>query len=191
MTDENVIYWFGKLPGWLGRRRVERRRRFLTGWRLDAARETPAFQLANLLAGEAAHNVALARRLALLDVLGAARQPLAAAELIARVRVRLGNQCWGSAPERTLHDDVRRLKGAGCVIRYRRGQRPGYVWAGPHGPVDSQAVSQRIEPADAAYARAVAHLTPREKLERAAEMGRWTQALRSQIQGAVKSTTSG
>ena len=29
---------------------MERRRSFLTGWRLDAAREMEAFQLANLLA---------------------------------------------------------------------------------------------------------------------------------------------
>ncbi len=162
------------------------RRRFLTNWRLDAAREIPAFQLANLLAAEAARNMALARRLALVDVLQAARHPLLAAELIGRVRVRLGGECWGHAPERTLHDDVRRLKAAGYEIRYRRGHRPGYVWRGAHGPVDSQAVSQWIEPADAAYARAVADLTPREKLGRAAEMARWTQALHSQTQGAVE-----
>ena len=165
---------------------MEQRRRFLTDWRLDAAREIPAFQLANLLAVEAAHNVALARRLALVDVLQAAKRPLVATELIARVEARLGRGCWGNVPERTLHDDVRRLKGVGYEIRYRRGQRPGYVWGGAHGPVDSQAVSQRIEPADAAYVRAVANLTPREKLERVAEMARWAQALQSQTQGAAE-----
>jgi hypothetical protein len=186
MTDKNVIYSFDKPPRRLGRQSVKQRRRFLTNWRLDAAREIPAFQLANLLAAEAAHNVALARRLALLDVLQAARHPLLATELIARVKARLGSECWRIVPERILHDDVRRLKGAGYEIRYRRGQRPGYVWGGAHGPVDSQAVSQRIEPADAAYVRAVANLTPREKLERAAEMARWTQALQSQTQGAVE-----
>jgi hypothetical protein len=184
MTDKYVIYWFDKPPRRLRRQGVEQRRRFLTAWRLDAAREIPAFQLANLLAAEATHNVALARRLALLDVLQTARRPLVASELIARVEVRLGSGCWGIAPERTLHDDVRRLKGAGYGIRYRRGQHPGYVWGGPHGPVDSQAVSQRIEPADAAYIKAVARLTPKEKLGRAAEMARWTQTLQSQTQGA-------
>ena len=48
---------------------MERQRRFLTGWRLDAAREMHAFQLANLLAAEAVQRPSLARRLALLDVL--------------------------------------------------------------------------------------------------------------------------
>jgi DNA-binding transcriptional ArsR family regulator len=184
MTDEHVICWFDEPPRRLGRQSVEQRRRFLTAWRLAAAREIPAFQLANLLAAEAAHNVALARRLALLDVLRAARRPLVATELIARVEARLDSECWGNVPQRTLHDDVRRLKEAGYKIRYRRGQRPGYVWSGAHGAVDSQAVSRRIEPADAAYVRAVANLTPREKLERAAEMARWTQALQAQTQGA-------
>jgi hypothetical protein len=165
---------------------MEQRRRFLTRWRLHAAREIPAFQLANLLGAEAAHNVALARRLALLDVLQAARRPLVAAELIARVEVRLGSECWGKVPERNLHDDVRRLKGAGYEICYRRGQRPGYAWGGAHGPVDSHAVSQWIEPANAAYVRAVANLTPRDKLERTAEMAHWTQALQSQTRGAVE-----
>jgi hypothetical protein len=165
---------------------MNQRRRFLTDWRLDAAREIRAFQLANLLAAEAAHNVALARRLALLDVLQVARHPVVADELIARVEVRLGSECWGNAPQRTLHDDVRRLKEAGYQIRYRRRHRPGYEWGGAHGPVDSQALSQRIEPAEEAYVRAVASLTPREKLQRAAEMARWAQALRSQTQGAVE-----
>jgi hypothetical protein len=182
MTDKYVIYWLDKPFERLRRHSVEQRRRFLTDWRLTAAREIPAFQLANLLAAEAAHNGALARRLALLDVLQTARHPLAAVELIARVEARLGRDCWGNAPERALHDDVRRLKGAGYAIRYRRGRRPGYVWGGPHGPVDAPAVSQQIEPADVVYVRAVASLTPREKLERAAEMARWTQTLQAQTQ---------
>jgi hypothetical protein len=163
---------------------VEQQRRFLTDWRLDAAREMQAFQLANLLAAEAAHRVSLARRLALLDTLQAAKRPLAATELIGRVEARLGSGCWGNSPQRTLYDDIRRLKEAGCEIRYKRGQRSGYLWDGSNGPVDPKAVRQRIEPADPAYIGAVASLTPREKLERADEMARWTQALQAQTQGA-------
>jgi predicted DNA-binding transcriptional regulator YafY len=165
---------------------VERRRRFLTGWRFDAARKTPGFQLANLLAAEAVHNGALARRLALLDTLQSARRPLLALELVARVKARLGSDCWGNAPERTLHDDIRRLKSAGYQIRYQRGHPPGYVWAGPHGKVDPEAVRQWIELADAAYVGAVASLTPREKLARVAEMALWTETLQSQVRGIAE-----
>ncbi len=165
---------------------MNRQRMFLTGWRLDAARELHAFQLANLLAAEAAHHVSLARRLALLDTLQSATRPLVAAELINRVEARLGCDCWGSLPRRTLHGDIRRLKQAGCEIRYKRGRQPGYLWGGPNGPVDPEAVRQRIDPADEAYARAVAGLTPREKLERAADMAHWSQALQAQTQGASK-----
>jgi len=156
---------------------MERRRRFLTAWRPDAAREMPAFQLANLLAAEAAHRVSLARRLALLDTLQAARRPLAAADLIQRVEARQGGGCWGGSPWRALHEDVRRLKAAGCEIRYMRGKSPGYGWGGPDGAVDSDAVRRRIEPADPAYIRAVANLTPTEKLARAEAMARWSQVL--------------
>ena len=165
---------------------MERRRSFLTGWRLDSAREMEAFQLANLLAAEAARRASLARRLALLDVLQAASHPLVAAKLMHRVEARVGSGCWGNAPRRALHDDIRRLKEAGCEIHYRRGQRPGYVWGGPHGRVDPEAVRQRIEPADAAYVKAVADLTPGEKLERADGMARWAQALQAQTQGAAE-----
>jgi hypothetical protein len=164
---------------------VERRRSFLTGWRLDAAREMEAFQLANLLAAEAARRASLARRLALLDVLRAASHPLIADELMRRIEARVGSGCWGNSPRRALHDDMRRLKEAGCVIHYRRGQRPGYVWGGPHGRVDPEAVRQRIKPADPVYVTAVASLTPAEKLERAEGMARWAQALRAQTRGAA------
>jgi hypothetical protein len=164
---------------------VERRRSFLTGWRLDAAREMEAFQLANLLAAEATRRASLARRLALLDALQAAGRPLVAAELMRRVEARVGSGCWGSSPRRALHDDMRRLKEAGCAIHYRRGQRPGYVWGGPHGRVDPEAVRQRIEPADPAYVTAVAGLTPGEKLERADGMARWARALQAQTRGAA------
>jgi hypothetical protein len=163
---------------------VERRRTFLTSWRLDAAREMEAFQLANLLAAEAARRASLARRLALLDVLQTASHPLVAAELMRRVEARVGSGCWGNSPRRALHDDVRRLKEAGCEIHYRRGQQPGYVWGGPHGRVDPEAVRQRIEPADPAYVTAVAGLTPGEKLERVDRMARWAQALQAQTRGA-------
>lgn len=165
---------------------MERRRTFLTGWRLDAAREMEAFQLANLLAAEAARRASLARRLALLDALQAASRPLVAAELMRRVEARVGSGCWGNSPRRALHDDIRRLKEAGCTIHYKRGQRPGYVWGGPHGRVDPEAVRQRIEPADPAYVKAVAGLTPGEKLERADGMARWAQALQAQTQGAAE-----
>jgi hypothetical protein len=162
---------------------MERRRSFLTDWRLDAARELPAFLLANVLAAEGAHQTPLSRRLALLDTLQAARRPLLATELIGRVQARLGSDCWGGSPRRTLHDDVRRLKEAGCEIRYQRGQPPGYRWDGPHGPVDPEAVRQKIEPADPVYVKAVTGLTSRDKLQRAAEMGEWSQALRAQTRG--------
>ena len=165
---------------------MERQRSFLTSWRLDAAREMQAFQLANLLAAEAVHRVSIARRLALLDTLQTSKRPLVAAELINRVEARLGSSCWGNSPKRTLHGDIRRLKEAGCEIRYRRGSHPGYVWSGPHGPVDPEAVRQRIEPADPAYTKALAGLTPREKLERADAMTRWTQALQAQTGGVSK-----
>jgi hypothetical protein len=161
---------------------VERRRSFLTGWRLDAARERHAFQLANMLAAEAAQRLSLARRLALLDALQSADRPLLAAELMGRVEARLGTACWGQSPKRALHDDVRRLKAAGCVIHYRRGQPPGYRWGSWHGAVDPEAVRQRVEPADPAYIKAVAHLTPREKLERAEGMAKWAKTLHAQAQ---------
>ena len=156
---------------------MERRGRFLTSWRLDAAREMHAFQLANMLAAEAAQRLSLARRLALLDALQSADRALLAAELMGRVEARLGSGCWGHSPKRALHDDVRRLKAAGCVIHYRRGQPPGYLWTSSHGTVDPEAVRQRVEPADPAYIKAVARLTPREKLERAEGMVRWAQTL--------------
>ncbi len=159
---------------------MERKRSFLTRWRLDAAREMGAFQLANLLAAEAAHRVPLARRLALLEVLQTARRPLVAAELIRRVEGRLGDSCWGRSPRRAMRGDIRRLKEAGCQIRYRRGPHPGYVWRGPHGPVDPEAVRRRIEPEDGAYIKALASLTPAEKLERADGMARWAAALQAQ-----------
>jgi hypothetical protein len=50
--------------------------------------------------------------------------------------------------------------------------------------VDPEAVRQRVEPADPAYVRAVANLTPTEKLARAEGMARWRQALQEQTQGA-------
>jgi hypothetical protein len=156
---------------------VERRRSFLTGWRLDAAREMRAFQLANILAAEAVQRLSLARRLALLDALQSADRPLLAAELMGRVEARLGSGCWGHSPKRALHDDIRRLKAADCIIHYRRGQPPGYLWGSWHGAVDPEAVRQRIEPADPVYIKAVARLTPREKLERADGMVKWAQTL--------------
>jgi len=162
---------------------MERRRSFLTGWRLDAAREAHAFQLANLLAAEAAHSLPLARRLALLDVLQTAKRPLIAAELTGRVEARVGSGCWGHSFQQVLHSDIQRLQEAGCRIHYQRGQHPGYRWDGPHGPVDSEAVRHRIEPADPAYIRAAASLKPREKLERADGMARWAQVLQTQTQG--------
>ena len=165
---------------------MKQRRRFLTDWRLDAAREMPAFQLANLLAAEAAHHISVARRLALLDALQAAKRPLVATDLIGRVKARLGSDCWGHSPERTLRDDIRRLGEAGNEIRYKRGGRPGYVWRGPNGPVDPKAVRQKIEPANPAYIKAVAGLTSRDKLERADEMTRWTRALQAQTKGAAE-----
>lgn len=161
---------------------MERRRRFLTRWRLDAAREMHAFQLANLLAAEAALRISLARRLALLDALQAADRPLVAAELMVRIETRLGSGCWGHSPKRALHDDIRRLRAAGSVIHYRRGQPPGYLWGSPNGSVDPGAVRQRIEPADPAYIEAVSRLTAREKLERADGMTRWAHALHAQMQ---------
>ena len=162
---------------------MEQIRRFLTEWRLDAAREMPSFQLANLLAAEAAHHTAMARRLALLDTLQSAHRPLLAAELIGRVKARLGSDCWGNRPERTLHDDIRRLKETGGEIHYTRGQPPGYLWGGPHGAVDPEAIQHKIEPADPAYVRAIARLTPQDKLVRAAEMARWAETLQTQTQG--------
>ena len=162
---------------------MERQCRFLTGWRLDAAREMHAFQLANLLAAEAVQRPSLARRLALLDALQSADRPLLAAELMARVEARLGSGCWGHSPKRALHDDVRRLKAAGSVIHYRRGKPAGYLWGCSHGAVDPEAVRQRVELADPAYIEAVARLTPREKLERADGMVRWAQVLQAQTLG--------
>lgn len=167
---------------------MERRRSFLTGWRLDAAREMHAFQLANLLAAEAAQRLPLARRLALLDALQSADRPLIAADLMVRVEARLGSGCLGHSPTRALHDDIRRLKAAGCLIHYRRGQPPGYLWSSPHGTVDPEAVRQRVEPADPAYIEAVARLTPREKLERVDGMARWAQALQAQTRGQEESS---
>lgn len=161
---------------------MERRCSFLTGWRLDAARGMHAFQLANILAAEAAQRLSLARRLALLDALQSADRPLLAAELMGRVEARLGSGCWGHSPKRALHDDVRRLKAAGCVINYQRGQPRGYLWGGWHGAVDPEAVRQRVEPADPAYIKAVARLTSREKLERAEGMAKWAQTLPAQAQ---------
>jgi hypothetical protein len=76
-----------------------------------------------------------------------------------------------------LHDEIRQLKAAGSVIRYRRGEAPGYVWDGPHGIVDSEALGRRIELVDPAYIEAVARLTPREKLARAKGMARWARPL--------------
>jgi hypothetical protein len=119
-----------------------------------------------------------------LDTLQVANRPLVAEELISRVTARLGSDCWGNSPRRALHDDIQRLKESGCTIHYKRGQHPGYLWGGPNGPVDPEAVRQRIEPADKAYAQAVAGLTPREKLARADAMARWGQALRMQTRGA-------
>ena len=79
-----------------------------------------------------------------------------------------------------MRGDIRRLKEAGCQIRYWRGPHPGYVWRGPHGPVDPEAVRRRIEPEDGAYIKALASLTPAEKLERADGMARWAAALQAQ-----------
>ncbi len=162
---------------------MDQKRRFLTDWRLDAAREMPPFQLANLLAAEAAHHLPMARRLALLDTLQSAHRPLMAAELIGRVEARLGSDCWGNSPERMLHDDIRRLKETGSEIHYTRGQPPGYLWDGPNGAVDPQAIKQKIEPVDPAYVRTITRLTPQDKLTRAAEMARWAQTLQAQTQG--------
>ena len=158
---------------------MERERSFLTSWRLDAARGICAFQLANLLAAEAVQRPSLLRRLALLDALQSADRPLLAADLIDRVEARLGSGAWGRSPRRTLHDEIRQLKAAGSVIRYRRGKLPGYVWKSPHGTIDTEAVRRRIELADPAYTEAVARLTPQEKLKRADGMARWAQVLQA------------
>jgi len=165
---------------------MEKARHFLTAWRLQAARGTHAFQLANLLAAEAAQRLSLARRLALLDVLQSAQQPLLAPQLMAQVEARIGSGCWGGSPQRTLHDDVRRLKMAGFQIRYRRGGAAGYIWGGPHGVVDTEAVRGRIEPAETEYVEALASLTPQAKLARAEEMARWAAALQAQTREATR-----
>ena len=161
---------------------VERQRRFLTRWRLAAARQRPAFELANLLAAEAANQPPLARRLALLDTLQAAKRPLAAADLMARVEARIGRGCWGGRPRRTLADDMRRLKTAGYRICYSRAGRPGYWWNSAHGSVDPQALRQRIEPAEAGLVQELARLSPDERLAQAAALTRWVQSLPSQPQ---------
>ncbi len=158
---------------------MERERSFLTGWRLGAAREGQAFELANLLAAEAVQRPAMLRRLAILDSLQAAGRPLLAAELIARVEARLGSGAWGQSPRRTLHDEIRQLKRAGIVIRYQRGFQRGYVWESAHGVIDPEALAKRIELLDPAYVQVVARLTPREKLQRADEMSRWAQFLQT------------
>ena len=139
--------------------------------------------MANLLATEAGRRVSLARRLALLDALQNADRPLLADELMARVEARLGERVWDGTAIRTLRDDIRRLKAAGFMIQYRRGRIRGYVWGGPHGPVDNEAIRQRIEEGDPDYLKAVARLTPQEKLERAAEMGRWAKSLKARVDG--------
>jgi hypothetical protein len=149
---------------------MERERGFLTGWRLDAAREQHAFQLANLVAAEAVQRPAMLRRLAILDALQSADRPLLAAELIARVEARLGRGAWGLSPRRTLHDEIRQLKTAGAVIRYRRGPKRGYVWESAHGMVDPEALRRQIDLADPAAIEEAARLSPREKLERAEAM---------------------
>lgn len=149
---------------------MERERTFLTGWRLDAAREQHAFQLANLLAAEAVQRPAMLRRLAILDALQSADRPLLAAELIARVKARLGSRAWGLSPRRTLHDEIRQLKAAGAVIRYRRGPKRGYVWESAHGRIDPEALLMQIDLADPTAIEEAARLSPREKLERTEAM---------------------
>jgi hypothetical protein len=149
---------------------MERERSFLTGWRLGAAREGQAFELANLLAAEAVQRPAMLRRLAILDALQAAGRPLLAAELIDRVVARLGRETWGFSPRRTLHDEIRQLKRAGAVIRYRRGSERGYVWESAHGQIDPEALRQRIALADPAIIEAAARLSPQEKLKQAESM---------------------
>jgi hypothetical protein len=93
-----------------------------------------------------------------------------AAELIDRVVARLGRETWGLSPRRTLHDEIRQLKRAGAVIRYRRGSEHGYVWESAHGKIDPEALRQRIDLADPSIIEAAARLSPREKFKQAESM---------------------
>jgi len=80
-------------------------------------------------------NLTISRRIALLEILQHERY-LTRSQLIARVELRLGKNCFGtSSEESTFHRDMQvvkqTLKSKGCLLAYCRGkEQPGYYFHG-------------------------------------------------------------
>lgn len=146
-----------------------------------AARADPEPWL-HLLEEQARRSPPLARRLAILEILGSSGRPLTAGQLADQVKDRLG-PCLGDDPGQTLRLDVRALRRAGARIRYRRGTLPGYQLEGLPGRPGPEELNRRLGPVDWGQMEALGRVAPGRRVRTMLQAQR---LIRSQVRARLR-----